>query len=71
MNLDKEFLNLLACPACRGEVEPLQEGETINGLHCPKCALVYPVRENIPVMLKEEGIALPEWQNGKREARRK
>ena len=47
--MDKELLNILACPACRGKVE-LKE----NRLHCKKCARIYPVRDGIPVMLVEE-----------------
>jgi uncharacterized protein YbaR (Trm112 family) len=46
-----ELLEVLACPACKSRV--LQEGATLkcaNG----KCALVYPVRDGIPVMLVDQ-----------------
>ena len=65
MPLNPELLAILACPACRGPVSVtgLQEG-----LVCAACAKVYPIRDEIPVMLIEESIPLLEWNNGKREA---
>lgn len=50
-----ELLQLLACPKCKGEVryEPHPES-----LVCPACALRYPVRDNIPVMLIDEAERL-------------
>lgn len=65
MPLDAELLNLLACPVCRGSLAV--EGET-EGLACSRCAVVYPVRDEIPVMLAEESIPAREWAAGKREA---
>lgn len=65
MPLDSRLLAVLACPACRGKLEDAGE---LEGLLCPKCALVYPVKEEIPVMLAEEAVSLVEWQNGKRGA---
>lgn len=47
--LDKEFLDILACPADKSPVK--QEGEE---LVCTKCGRRYPIREGIPVMLIEE-----------------
>lgn len=49
MSIDKELLDILACPLCKTEVK--EEGET---LVCVKCGRSYPVREGIPVMLAEE-----------------
>lgn len=49
MAIDKELLDILACPLCKTEVK--EEGET---LVCVKCGRIYPVREGIPVMLAEE-----------------
>lgn len=69
--MDKELLQILACPACRGELSALPEpnGADLAGLACPACALVYPVREQIPVLLKEEAVPRPDWEAGKRRAR--
>jgi len=47
--IDKDLLKILACPACKGEVE-LKDNKII----CKKCGLKYPVREGIPIMLVEE-----------------
>jgi len=47
--LDTELRALLVCPACRGELTDLSEG-----LHCPACALLYPVVDDIPQLIAEE-----------------
>ena len=47
--MDKELLKILACPACKADVE-LKE----NKIVCTKCARKYPIRDGIPVMLVEE-----------------
>ncbi|MDL2209802.1 Trm112 family protein [Desulfovibrio sp. OttesenSCG-928-O18] len=65
MTLAPELLAVLACPVCRGSLDVAGETE---GLCCSKCAVVYPVREEIPVMLAEEAIPAREWERGRREA---
>lgn len=65
MPLDPELLSILACPACRGTLTLKGKEE---GLCCPACAKVYPVRDEIPVMLVEEAIPLADWDKGQREA---
>lgn len=50
--IDKEFLEILACPACKGEVELDEPDERIV---CQACGRRYPVRNGIPVMLIDEG----------------
>jgi hypothetical protein len=47
--MDEELLKILACPACKTDVE-LQEGKIV----CTKCKRRYPIRDGIPVMLIEE-----------------
>ncbi len=49
--LDKELLDILCCPDCKGDVRYDQAAEKII---CLKCGLKYPVRDGIPVMLVEE-----------------
>ncbi len=49
--IDKELLEILACPACKSPVR--QEGERIV-CTAAFCGLRYPVREGIPVMLVDE-----------------
>jgi len=49
--IDKELLAILACPACKADVE--LKGEKIVCTN-PKCGLKYPVKDGIPVMLIDE-----------------
>lgn len=51
MSVDKELLDILACPNDRGEVEYREQDEVIV---CLKCGYRYPVRDGIPVMLIDE-----------------
>lgn len=53
MAISPELLEILRCPKCKSKVE-LNDDK--SGLKCanPECALVYPVRDEIPVMLVEE-----------------
>lgn len=51
MALDKELLEVLACPKCKGELEYL---EAEDQLVCHACRLIYPIRDNIPIMLIDE-----------------
>jgi uncharacterized protein YbaR (Trm112 family) len=49
--IDKQLLDILACPACQADVSE-KDGRIV----CvnPRCALKYPVRDGIPVMLVDE-----------------
>ena len=47
--IDKELLEILACPACKTEVK--LDGER---LVCVACGRRYPIRDGIPVMLIDE-----------------
>jgi uncharacterized protein len=51
--VDKELMEILACPSCRGDVELRQEGDE-EWIVCLNCGLRYPVRDGLPVMLVEE-----------------
>jgi hypothetical protein len=55
MALDKELLDILACPQCKG---PIHLSEKKDGLICDACRLIYPVREEIPVMLIDEAVKI-------------
>jgi len=61
MALNQELLDILACPKCKGDLglTPKQDG-----LHCEACALIYPIREEIPIMLIEEAVPSGEWEEG-------
>jgi uncharacterized protein len=62
MGLNEELLGFLACPKCHGGLVLLPGRD---GLFCRACALVYPVREEIPVLLEEEAVALDAWNGSK------
>ncbi len=49
--IDKELLEILACPKCKAEVK--LKGDRIICQN-PQCGLRYPVRDGIPVMLIDE-----------------
>lgn len=51
MAVSKELLEILVCPVCRTPVRLTPDG---NGLKCATCRRVYPIRDDIPVMLPEE-----------------
>ena len=51
MAISKELLEILVCPVCKANLE-MQQGET--GLKCVQCKRVYPIRDDIPVMLVDE-----------------
>jgi uncharacterized protein len=51
VTVDPRLLEMLCCPACRKAVRPLPD-ET--GLECVGCGRVYPIVDDIPVMLVED-----------------
>jgi uncharacterized protein YbaR (Trm112 family) len=51
MPVDKELLEILACPNCKTPVRLVNEGQ---GLKCDTCRRVYPIKDDIPVMLIDE-----------------
>ena len=55
MSLSPQLLAILVCPKCKGELE-YREAEP--SLVCHRCALRYPVREDIPIMLVDEASPL-------------
>ncbi len=51
MPLNKQLLEILICPKCRGKV---RFDEKQNGIICDHCKLLYETKDDIPVMLVEE-----------------
>ncbi|MDD5451820.1 MAG: Trm112 family protein [Desulfovibrionales bacterium] len=51
MMINKELLDILACPKCKGNV---RLNEAKDGLICDKCKLLYEIKDDIPVMLIDE-----------------
>ena len=65
--LNKELLDILACPKCKGEVKEKDEtgkevikqidliyDEKNQKLTCEQCRLKYSIEDGIPVMLIDE-----------------
>ena len=53
MAISPDLLEILICPACRAKVE-LKSDST--GLRCVSCHRLYPIRDEIPVMLIDEAV---------------
>lgn len=45
--IDKDLIEILACPKCKGAVKLKDE----TGIICEKCMLLYEIQDDIPVML--------------------
>jgi uncharacterized protein YbaR (Trm112 family) len=51
MAVDPALLEILVCPICKTPVHVVHDGA---GLKCETCHRVYPVKDDIPVMLVDE-----------------
>jgi uncharacterized protein YbaR (Trm112 family) len=51
MPVDPELLEILACPNCKTKVDLVKNG---TALKCAQCKRVYPIKDDIPVMLLDE-----------------
>jgi len=51
MAVHPDLLKLLVCPVCKASLSPVDHDE---GLKCNTCHRVYPIRDDIPVMLVSE-----------------
>ena len=54
--IPKNLLEIIVCPACRKPLELRTNPETLK---CSQCHRVYPVRDDIPVLLQDEAIIEP------------
>jgi uncharacterized protein YbaR (Trm112 family) len=55
MAVEQKFLEVLACPICRGDLENYKsKGKEF--LKCKKCKKLYPIEDDIPVLLKDSAI---------------
>ena len=53
MAVSPELLEILRCPKCKSEVELKADGSALKCMNAD-CSLVYPIRDDIPVMLIDE-----------------
>jgi uncharacterized protein YbaR (Trm112 family) len=56
MAVDPELLEILACPNCKTPVTLVKNG---SALKCATCHRVYPIKDDIPVMLIDEATIEP------------
>jgi len=49
--IDKELLDILACPACRGDIK---SGAAADFLYCLSCGRRYPLKNGIPILIIEK-----------------
>ena len=57
MAIDAQLLEILACPLCKEDVRLTADEK---GLKCVKCHRVYPIKDDIPVMLIDEAKIEPD-----------
>ncbi len=53
MPISPELLEILRCPKCKSKVK-INKEQTILKCENSECRLVYPIRDDIPVMLVDE-----------------
>ena len=59
MPVDPALLEILVCPDCKAPVKLVKDGA---GLQCGACHRVYPIKDDIPVMLVDEATVEPAHQ---------
>jgi uncharacterized protein YbaR (Trm112 family) len=57
MAIPEYLIAILVCPACKAPVKPRGDGASLK---CQSCRRVYPIRDEIPVMLIDEATIDPE-----------
>lgn len=53
MAVDKELVDILACPVCKGDIYVSEDEKFIL---CDTCRLKYEIRDDIPIMLPDEAV---------------
>jgi uncharacterized protein YbaR (Trm112 family) len=54
--IPQDLLDILVCPICK---KPLELRDNGQSLKCAQCRRVYPVRDNIPILLVDEATVDP------------
>lgn len=54
--VSQELLDLLVCPLCKKPLELKNEGQALK---CTQCRRVYPIKDDIPIMLVDEATIDP------------
>ncbi|CAN5583125.1 Trm112 family protein [soil metagenome] len=58
MPISPELLEILRCPKCKSEVK-INDEQTNLTCQNAECRLVYPIKDEIPVMLVDEATVAP------------
>ena len=51
--IPQDLLDILVCPVCKKALALKDTGESLK---CAACKRVYPVRDNIPILLVDEAV---------------
>lgn len=54
--IPQDLLDILVCPLCK---KPLAVKDNGESLKCGECRRVYPVRDDIPILLLDEAVVDP------------
>jgi uncharacterized protein YbaR (Trm112 family) len=57
MPISAALLAILACPLCQADVKLTADEQ---GLKCVSCHRVYPIKDDIPVMIIDEAVIEPD-----------
>lgn len=57
MPISPALLAILACPLCKGDVKLTADEKALK---CVACHRVYPIRDDIPVMIVDEATVEPD-----------
>jgi uncharacterized protein YbaR (Trm112 family) len=55
--ISKDLLDMLICPVCK---KPVILSATGNSLKCSECRRVYPIQDDIPIMLVDSATIDPQ-----------
>jgi uncharacterized protein YbaR (Trm112 family) len=58
MPIPKDLLDILVCPACRMPL--VQLTDSAGGLQCQTCRRIYPIRDEIPVLIIDQATKAPD-----------
>jgi uncharacterized protein len=51
--ISQELIDMLVCPVCKKPVSLIEKGK---GLKCGECHRVYPIQDDIPIMLVDAAV---------------
>jgi uncharacterized protein len=54
--VSQDLLDMLVCPVCKKPLTLKDEGQSLK---CGECHRVYPIRDDIPILLVEEAVTEP------------